>query len=96
MSTESTLQKKLVKRLKLLGSLVYKFSSPSHRGVPDLVVVPPSGITFFIEVKNPKGTGRLSKLQEIEIKKIRGNNAAVYVIQREEQLNEIIKEHFDG
>ena len=63
-----------------MGMLPYKFESPSRRGVPDLLVLVPGGGCFFIEVKNPSGTGRLSELQKHEIERIREHGHTVYII----------------
>jgi len=52
------------------GFYVYKFSSPGVRGVPDRMLVHPSGTVFFIEFKTAKGKlsaaqiRQISKLQE--------------------------------
>ena len=70
--------------------LVFKFASPSHRGVPDLLVITDTGYTFYIEVKNPNGKGRLSKLQELTIQSIRQQGAMVYVINSIEEVESII------
>lgn len=80
MPTEKTLQAKIVKTLKNeYGCLVYKFSSPSHRGVPDLVVIR-QGVVTFLEVKHPNGKGRLSKLQEVTIDDINQHGGRVAVV----------------
>ena len=53
----------LVRRVKELGGMAYKFTSPAHRGVADRVVCLPDGSTWFVELKAPGG--RLSELQKI-------------------------------
>jgi len=60
---ESTIEKHLVTRVKALGGMAYKFTSPAHRGVADRVVCLPDGQTWFVELKAPNG--RLSELQKI-------------------------------
>jgi Holliday junction resolvase len=79
MATEKTLQAYFVKKLKDMGGISYKFDSSSRRGVPDLICIYKASV-FFVEVKNPKGTGRLTPLQKHEISKLRLNGATVYVL----------------
>jgi len=49
---ESTLEAKIVKYCRENGILTYKFSSPSHRGVPDRVMMK-GGKVLFMEIKAP-------------------------------------------
>lgn len=49
---ENVIENHLIKRVKELGGLCWKFNSASLPGVPDRVVII-SGITAFIEVKRP-------------------------------------------
>ena len=64
---ESALEAKIVKYCRENGILTYKFSSPSHRGVPDRVMMK-DGKVMFMEVKAPGK--RLTALQLHEIEKI--------------------------
>lgn len=58
---ESTLEKQICARARANGWLVFKWSSPNHRGVPDRILVR-SGRVLFVEFKTP---GRaLTRLQE--------------------------------
>jgi len=59
---ESTIEKHFVAKVKALGGVAYKFTSPAHRGVADRVVCLPDGQTWFVELKAPGG--RLSPLQK--------------------------------
>jgi len=87
--SEKTFQRNIIKRLAKCNTLCYKFASPAHAGVPDLICIGPGGV-FFIEVKNPNGRGRLSKLQEVTIEKMRKHGATVYVVDSQEKLEEIL------
>ena len=90
MVTEKKLQEKITKYCKKINNvLCYKFSSPSHRGVPDLIIIA-RGRTIYIELKSPKGTGRLSPLQVVTIKKMREHGATVYVIKDYDEAIRII------
>jgi len=62
---ESTLEAKIVKYCRENGILTYKFSSPSHRGVPDRVMME-DGKVMFLEVKAPGKTPSALQLHEIE------------------------------
>ncbi len=65
--TESQLEKKLVTFCREHGLLTYKFASPSHRGVPDRIIMG-GGKVMFLELKRP-GNGP-TRLQEREIYRI--------------------------
>jgi len=60
---ERDIERYLVKRVKDVGGIAYKFVSPAHRGVADRCVVLGRGVVWFIEVKTP--TGKLTRLQEL-------------------------------
>jgi hypothetical protein len=49
---ESDLERKVVAYCKKVFARTYKFTSPSHRGVPDRVILGSSGI-LFLELKAP-------------------------------------------
>lgn len=59
---ERQIEAYLVKRVKEVGGIAYKFVSPAHRGVADRVVCLPGGGVVFVELKT--ATGALSPLQE--------------------------------
>ena len=89
--SEADLEKYGKKQLQSIGCLVYKFVSPTKRGVPDDITVCPDGRVFFIEYKTPNGTGKLSKLQELQIAKLRANNATVLVINSVKEVDALVK-----
>ena len=60
---EKHIEAYLVKRVKEIGGIAYKFTSPAHRGVADRVVCLPNGVVWFVELKAPGG--RLSPLQKV-------------------------------
>ena len=60
---EKQIEAYFVKRVKEIGGVAYKFTSPAHRGVADRVVCLPDGQTWFIELKTEGG--RLSALQKV-------------------------------
>ena len=48
---ESEIEARLVRGVKALGGVAYKFVSPGNVGVPDRVVVLPGGRVIFVELK---------------------------------------------
>ena len=60
---EKNIEAHLVKSVRRIGGVAYKFVSPAHRGVADRIVCLPDGSTWFIELKAEGG--RLSPLQKV-------------------------------
>lgn len=58
---EKQIEAYLVKRVKEIGGVPYKFTSPSNRGVCDRLVVLPGGAIWFVEMK--RAGGKLTPLQ---------------------------------
>lgn len=76
---EKVIEGKVADHAKGLGMLVYKFTSPSRRSVPDRLFVMPGGKgCFFVEFKR-RGE-KPTKAQAVEIAKIRGQGARVFII----------------
>ena len=50
---ENEIEAKLVKAVKDVGGVCWKFTSPGTAGVPDRIVLMPSGRIGFVEVKAP-------------------------------------------
>lgn len=53
MTLEKDVEQALVKRVKALGGLCEKFTSPGRRSVPDRLVTMPEGHIIFVELKRP-------------------------------------------
>jgi hypothetical protein len=79
---ESTIEKAVNKHAKGLGWLYYKFTSPSNRGVPDMLYIKDATI-LLIEFKAPGK--KLRPLQAEVIKKMRNHGATIYVVDSIEQ-----------
>ena len=91
---ESKLQKKCGKLAKLNNVLVYKVHAENRKGLPDLMLIfPITGRVVFVEMKRPDGKGKLSKLQERELNKIRYQGASAYVCNSYEWFSTIIETH---
>jgi hypothetical protein len=65
---EKDIEKLFTAEIKRTGGKAYKFTSPGNDGVPDRIVMLPDGRIVFVELKTD--TGKLSKLQELQCKKI--------------------------
>ena len=50
---EKVIEAAFVKRVKALGGMAEKFTSPNKRSVPDRIVTLPGGVIFFVELKAP-------------------------------------------
>lgn len=75
---EKTIEAYLVKKVKAIGGIAYKFTSPQRRSVPDRLCVLPGGKIFFVELKAP---GKLpTRLQAKEHETLRALGQLVYVI----------------
>jgi len=88
MILERDIERYLVRRVKDLGGVAYKFTSPSRRGVPDRLCVFPDGISVFIECKAPKKTPTV--LQSHEIERLRNLGQQVFVVDSKESIDEIV------
>ena len=86
---EKTVENYLRKRVKECGGLCFKWSSPSHRGVPDDIVFI-YGEIWFVEVKRPGG--RTTKLQDLVMNQIREYTPNVCVLSSKEEINRWIED----
>ena len=88
MILERDIERYLVRRVKDLGGVAYKFTSPSRRGVPDRLCVFPDGISVFIECKAP--SKKPTVLQTHEIERLRNLGQQVFVVDSKESIDEIV------
>lgn len=86
---EKDIEKILVKEVKKLGGLCYKWVSPGNAGVPDRIVLIPNRPVMFVELKTDKG--KLSRLQEVQLKKLKAITDHVYVLKGLEEVRDFIK-----
>jgi len=89
---EKQIEAYLVKRIKALGGMAYKFTSPAHRGVADRIVCLPNGQTWFVELKT-KG-GRLSPLQMVFASDMTRMNQKYACLWNKEQIDEFITNQY--
>lgn len=91
---EREIEKKLVDGVRKLGGRAYKFVSPGNDGVPDRIVVLPGISPVFVELKTE--TGRLSSLQNVQIKKLKDLGQDVRVLYGLEDVKRFLEEMRNG
>lgn len=90
MDSEKSIEQYLVKKAKEAGGKAWKFVSPGNLGVPDRIVIFPSGQVVFAELKCE--TGKLSEPQKNQIKKLRALNQTVRIIHSKKEVDELVAE----
>lgn len=90
--TEKALEKLFVRRVKELGGITFKFTSPGNVGVPDRIVITPKGRVWFVELKTK--TGRLSKMQKYQLERLRRQNCNVVVLYGRDEVDNTVRELF--
>ena len=75
---EHTIETTVCRYAKDKGWIVYKFSNPYHRGVPDRIFITPYGKIIFIEFKS--SIGKLGPSQIREHDRLKKHNVIIHVI----------------
>jgi Holliday junction resolvase len=88
MQNEKRLEQKLVKKVKELGGLCLKWTSPGTVGVPDRLVII-HGRVLLVEVKDKKG--KLSERQKYLIAELAKREITVTVIYNDEELDTFLE-----
>ncbi len=84
---ESSIEKKLKKKIESVTGMCLKFVSPGWSGAPDRICLFPNGKLIFVELKAPGEKPR--PLQEKRHKELRALGFEVRVIDSEDKINEI-------
>ena len=87
---EKTIEQKLVQAVKAMGGIAPKFVSPGFDGMPDRLVLLPTGIIAFVEVKRHGEKPR--PLQEARHGLLRRLGFEVYVLDDGEQISGLLTE----
>ena len=87
---EANIEQSLRLRLQKMGCLVYKFVSPGNDGVPDRIVVTPTGETIYVELKTSRGN--LRPEQRVQIRRLERSHARVVVIRGKDEADDFIRE----
>lgn len=90
---EKEIENYLVKKVKKLCGLCFKFISPGNAGVPDRIVIK-NGKLIFIELKAPGKSVRA--LQRLQIDKLLKHGQIVYVADSKEKIDLILKQEFEN
>lgn len=88
MQLENDIEKRLIKKVKALGGLTFKFTSPSTKGVPDRIVIF-NGKTHFVELKRPTGTPRA--LQLYWISEIKNHGVDALTLSTFDEVDEFVE-----
>ena len=78
--------------VKQRGGLCLKFVSPARVGVPDRIVLAPNGRVVFVELK--ADGGKLSRIQERQIERMRDHGAEVRVLRGMSEAMKFVSEVF--
>lgn len=87
---EKDIEKILVAEVRKIGGRAYKWVSPGNDGVPDRIVFFPGGRQVFVELKTD--TGQLTRLQRIQIKRLRDLGQPVYVVRGIDGLSQFFRD----
>lgn len=88
---EKVIEQKVCDYAKWLGCLVYKFTSPARRSVPDRLFIMPHGKgCFFIEFKRLGGIATAA--QQVEIEKIRKQGISVRIVDNVEEGKRVVRD----
>lgn len=87
---EKSIEEKLVAAVKAQGGICWKFISPGTAGVPDRIVLMPSGRIGFVEVKAPSKKPR--PLQQLRIKTLQRLGFKAFILDSRDQIGGIIDE----
>lgn len=87
---ERTIEQELVSRVKVMGGIAPKFTSPGFDGMPDRLILLPSGRIGFVELKAP---GRKPRpLQLARHRLLWRLGFKVFVIDGIEQIDSVLEE----
>ena len=90
MKSEKQIEQSLVKAVKNMGGIAPKFVSPGLDGVPDRLILLPSGKAAFAELKAPGKT--LRPLQAVRKRQLEALGFRVFVIDSTEQIGGVLDE----
>ena len=87
---ERTIEQKLAARVKAMGGIAPKLTSPGFDGMPDRLVLLPGGRMGFVELKAP---GRKPRpLQLVRHRLLQRLGFKVYMIDGIEQIDSVLEE----
>ena len=84
---EKDVELALVKRVKEMGGIAFKFVSPSRRSVPDRLCLFPGGRVVFVECKAPGKRPTVAQVKEHE--RLKALGFAVLVVDGVENVKQL-------
>lgn len=87
---ESEVERRLVQMVRKRGGLCYKFVSPGNPGVPDRIIITPTGRTIYVELKTE--IGRLANIQRWQIAEMQKRGAEVRVVKGLDAVKALVEE----
>lgn len=87
---EKYIEQRLVAAVKNMGGIAPKFVSPGFNGMPDRIVLLPSGRIAFVELKAPGK--KMRPLQVRRKRQLEELGFLVYCIDSVEKIGEVFKE----
>ena len=87
---ERTIEQELVSRVKVMGGIAPKFTSPGFAGMPDRLVLLPHGRMGFVELKAPGRKPR--QLQLVRHRLLQRLGFKVHVIDEINQIDGVLEE----
>lgn len=95
MTPEGKIQKYAKERFEAIDGLVRKIVYEGRNGAPDLLVVLPGGVVWFIEVKKDENTEPEAH-QLREHKRLRKRDANVFVVGTKEEVDDLIASYYSS
>lgn len=90
---EKTVEARLRHGVEKMGGACLKWTSPGQDGVPDRIVILP-GRVIFVEMKTE--TGKLSKVQEYQIDRLRRLKQTACVVYGAEGVRQFLRDLEEG
>ena len=90
---EKTVEARLRHGVEKMGGACLKWTSPGQDGVPDRIVILP-GRVIFVEMKTE--TGKLSKVQEYQIDRLRRLKQTVRVLHGADEVKAFLRDLEEG
>lgn len=91
---ERDVEARLVRGVRAMGGVCWKWVSPGRVGVPDRIVLLPHGVVAFVEVKDDGG--EVSKQQEITLREIGDLGHNVFVVRGVEGVDTLLERMRDA
>ena len=90
--TEAQIENRLEKMVRDRGGLCWKWISPNLPGVPDRIIITPTGRTIYVELKTEMG--RLRNIQRYVVGEMQKRGADVRVLKGLDAVKQFVEEVF--